>query len=70
VLNYAVCHEDIWGSGGIGPPFFISRQIIAKQNYHRRVLKYLSVLSSGNNTKKKNNLCIRYTISAKYVEEF
>jgi hypothetical protein len=24
VLNYATRHEDMWGSGGIGPPFFTS----------------------------------------------
>jgi hypothetical protein len=24
VLNYALCHEDVWESGGIIPPFFVS----------------------------------------------
>jgi hypothetical protein len=23
LINLALCHEDIWGSGGIAPPFFI-----------------------------------------------
>jgi hypothetical protein len=24
LISYALCHEDIWGSGGIAPPFFAS----------------------------------------------
>jgi hypothetical protein len=24
LINYALCYEDIWGSGGIAPPFFTS----------------------------------------------
>jgi hypothetical protein len=24
VLNQLLCHEDIWGSGGIAPPFLTS----------------------------------------------
>jgi hypothetical protein len=23
-INFAICHEDIWGSGGIAPPFLTS----------------------------------------------
>jgi hypothetical protein len=69
LINYALCHEDILGSGGIGSPFFMSRQITARQNYHRRALKFLNILISGNNIIKING-SIRYTVSAKYVEEF
>jgi hypothetical protein len=24
LISYALCHEDIWGSGGIAPPFLTS----------------------------------------------
>jgi hypothetical protein len=24
LINYALCHENIWGSGGIAPHFLIS----------------------------------------------
>jgi hypothetical protein len=69
LINYALCHEDVWESGVIGPPFFMYWQTTNKQNYHRRVLKFFSVLKSGNNIIKING-SIRYTITAKYVEEF
>jgi hypothetical protein len=31
VFNYALCYEDIWGSGGITPPFFLTLAIDGRE---------------------------------------
>jgi uncharacterized Fe-S cluster-containing MiaB family protein len=40
LMNYALCHEHIWDSGGIAPPFLTSAVTVVKQKNRPNVSRH------------------------------